>query len=89
MKELDKVSLRKCPVGVLVCGFADVFLITYLFMCLTLHVLFWQGYHTKPDALNALVNVLLAYSKKDDSYHIETINYPLPLNSKQRVTSLA
>ena len=40
MKELDKVSLRKCPVGVLVCGFADVFLLTYLFMCLTLHVLF-------------------------------------------------
>ncbi|KAM7436905.1 hypothetical protein ABFA07_013407 [Porites harrisoni] len=44
----------------------------------------FKGYHTKPDALNALVNVLLAYSKKDDSYHIETINYPLPLNSKQR-----
>ncbi|CAH3155546.1 unnamed protein product, partial [Porites evermanni] len=48
-----------------------------------------KGYHTKPDALSALVNVLLAYSKKDDSYHIETINYPLPLNSEQRTQNFS
>ncbi|CAH3155544.1 unnamed protein product [Porites evermanni] len=48
-----------------------------------------KGYHTKPDALSALVNVLLAYSNKDDSYHIETINYPLPFNSEQRTQNFS
>ena len=36
-------GMRERSFGVLVCGFADVFLFIYLFMCLTLYVLFWSG----------------------------------------------
>ena len=40
-------GMRERSFGVLVCGFADVFLLIYLFiylfMCLTFHVLFWSG----------------------------------------------
>ena len=45
--------------------------------------------HTIADSVSTLIiKVLLAYSK-DESYNIETINYPLPLNSKQKNQNFA
>ncbi|KAJ7376779.1 hypothetical protein OS493_032513 [Desmophyllum pertusum] len=43
-----------------------------------------NGLHTLPDSLSALMNIFLVYNMGDDSYNIETTNYPLPLTSQER-----
>ncbi|KAL9959228.1 hypothetical protein ACROYT_G036325 [Oculina patagonica] len=42
------------------------------------------GLHTLPDSLSALLNLMLVYKTGDDSYNIETTNYPLPLNKQEQ-----
>ncbi|XP_078344110.1 phospholipid-transporting ATPase ABCA3-like [Oculina patagonica] len=42
-----------------------------------------KAYHTIAESLSALMNTMLVYNMRDDSYSIETTNHPLPVTAQK------